>query len=150
MVPGITWKECIPGTRWNGILAESLFVDNVQIEHRRLPMIELGVINKQLHSFSTTTIIHDAFPPRSPPSPMATTNHDAYHRHCPQQVRHAPKEQERRSNATSPPTARKRASATSHNSATSLTATWQTTNDDVSRRSSSSFQVSTHHHQATR
>ena len=50
MVPGITRKECIPGTRWNGILGELLFVDNVQIERRRLPMIDLGVINKQLHS----------------------------------------------------------------------------------------------------
>ena len=77
MVPGIIRKELLPGMRRNGILAESLFVDNVQIERRRLPMIDLGVINKQLHSFSTTTIVHDAHPPRSPPSPMATTNHDA-------------------------------------------------------------------------
>ena len=55
----------------------SLFVDNVQIERRRLPTLDLGVINKQLHSFSTTTIVHDAYQPRSPPSPMTITNHDA-------------------------------------------------------------------------
>ena len=77
MVPGITRKESIPRTRQSGILAESLFVDNVQIECRHLPMLDLGVINKQLHSFSTTTTIHDAYQPRSPPLPMTTTNHDA-------------------------------------------------------------------------
>ena len=62
--------------RQNGIPAESLFVDNVQIERWRLPMLDLGVINKQPHSPSTTTIVHDAYPPRSSPPPMASTNND--------------------------------------------------------------------------
>ena len=53
-----------------------MFVDNVQIERRHLPMLDLGVINKQPHSFSTTTIVNDAYPPRSSPSPMTTTSHD--------------------------------------------------------------------------
>ena len=63
--------------RRNRILAGSLFVDNVQIERRRLLMLDLGVINKQPHSPSTTTIVHDAHPPRSSPPRMASTNNDA-------------------------------------------------------------------------
>ena len=57
-----------PGTRWNGILVESLFVDDAQIEHWQILMLNLGIINKQHHSFSTTTIVHDAYPPCQPPS----------------------------------------------------------------------------------
>ena len=65
MVPGITRTECPPGTRRNGIPAESLFADEAQIECRCLPMLDLGVINKQHHSFSSTT----------------TPTHLAHHRH---------------------------------------------------------------------
>ena len=68
--------ECLPGTRRNGIPAESLFADEAQIERWCLLMLDLGVINKQHHSFSTTTIVHNAYPPRPPPSPT-TTNHVA-------------------------------------------------------------------------
>ena len=65
-------------------------------------------------------------------------------RHRPQQSQHDPKEQKRRSNATSPPTARKRAPGALHRCATSLSATWQTMNDDISRRLPFWSEVSAH------
>ena len=68
MVPGITRKESIPGTRWNAILAELLFVDNVHIERRHLPRLNLSIINKQLHSFS-------------PPPSSTTPTNLAHHHH---------------------------------------------------------------------
>ena len=55
---------------------ESLFVDDAQIERWQTPTLDLGVINKQHQSFSTTTILHNDCPPCPTPSPMATTNPD--------------------------------------------------------------------------
>ena len=116
--------------RRNGILAESLFVDNVQIER-----------------YQQTTPLSLNHRPRRPPTSLITATNGQHQqrrkavRHRPQ---HAPTHQQRRSNATSPPAARKRAPG-AHNAAMSLPATWQTTNDDISRHSSSLSQVSTHH-----
>ena len=56
-----------PGMRRNGILAESLFVDNVQIEHRCLLMLNLGIINKEPYSLSQ--------PPPSSTTPTHLTHH---------------------------------------------------------------------------
>ena len=58
--------------RQNGILAESFFVDDAQSECWCLLTLDLGVINKQHHSFSSTTIVHNTYLPRPPPSSMAT------------------------------------------------------------------------------
>ena len=143
MVPGIIRKELLPGMRRNGILVESLFVDIVQIERRHLPMLNLGVINKQPHSFSTTTIVNDAYPSRSSPSPMTTTNHDPERSDTPTTSTPHPKTarttQQRHVTTHSSQTS---AWSIAQHSTTSLSVTWQTTNNDISRRSSS--QVSTH------
>ena len=56
----------LTGIRWNRILAEPLFVDNVQIEHHQ----------QTAHSLSTTTIIHNAYTPCSSLSPLASTNNN--------------------------------------------------------------------------
>ena len=67
-----------------------------------MPILDLGVINKQPHSFSTTTIVNDAYPPRSSPSPMTTTSHDPERPDTPTT---STPHQERHSSAMSPPTA---------------------------------------------
>jgi hypothetical protein len=56
MVPGITWTELCR----NGIRRRCRVLNDVQIEHQCLPMLDLDIINKQtLCSSATTTTIDD-------------------------------------------------------------------------------------------
>ena len=131
----------LPGMRQNRILAESLFVDDVQIERQCLPMLNLGIINKQPHSLSTTTIVHDAYPPRSSPSPMASTNNDAKQPDTAHNEYGTP--QHSNNDAATP--CHHPQLANERLEHTTVPATWQTKNNDISRCSSSSSQVNTHH-----
>ena len=49
-----------------------------------MPMLDLGIINKQHHPFSTTTTnIHNTYPPCPPPSPTTTQDKNpGHHHHC--------------------------------------------------------------------
>jgi hypothetical protein len=91
----------------NGARNERNGILNAQIEHRRLPTLDLGIINKQTNSPSTTTTtIDDAHIP-SPPRhrdliatvmlPSLSMTPTSVHIHCLQ-----PGQRERRGDTTSP------------------------------------------------
>ncbi|KIK09992.1 hypothetical protein K443DRAFT_7 [Laccaria amethystina LaAM-08-1] len=131
----------LPSTKFhrNGIRGIRRVPNDVQIEHRHLPTLDLGIINKQTVSSSTTTTTLDDV---NAPSPLHHHRLIATATSLPHQAppasahlrRPQPLHHERRGNATSP-TERAPATSAPHNEeedATSLGATWQDmTNDDI-------------------
>ena len=65
MVPGMTWKEC----KWNSTERNH----NAQIEHRHLPTLNLGIVNKQFSLF-----LNHHQRPRRPPCHPPTSHYHAH------------------------------------------------------------------------